>query len=117
MAGYLDERLAEGLAPATVRRELALISHVFTIARKEWRMESLSNPVELIHQPSVDDARNRRILSANVWTLQNDELVCEHLDELGSPATQARPNCHRLLDSQLKQACAAARSLACFALT
>ena len=82
MAGYRDERLAEGLAPATVRRELALISHVFTIARKEWRIESLSNPVELIRQPSVDDARDRRILSANVWTLQNDELVCEHLDEL-----------------------------------
>lgn len=82
MAGYRDERLAEGLAPATVRRELALISHVFTIARKEWRMESLSNPVELIRQPSVDDARDRRILSANVWTLQNNELVCEHLDEL-----------------------------------
>lgn len=82
MAGYRDERLAEGLAPATVRRELALISHVFTIARKEWRMESLSNPVELIRQPSVDDARDRRILSADVWTLQNDELVCEHLDEL-----------------------------------
>lgn len=82
MAGYRDERLAEGLAPATVRRELALISHVFTIARKEWRMESLSNPVELIRQPSVDDARDRRILSANVWTPQNGELVCEYLDEL-----------------------------------
>ncbi|MCQ4245111.1 integrase [Stutzerimonas decontaminans] len=82
LANYRDERLAEGLAPATVRRELALISHVFTIARKEWRMESLSNPVELIRQPSVDDARDRRILSADVWTLENDELVCEHLDEL-----------------------------------
>lgn len=57
MATYRDQRLAEGLAVATVRRELALISHVFTIARKEWRMESLSNPVELIRQPSVDDAR------------------------------------------------------------
>ena len=51
MANYRDERLDEGLAPATVRRELALISHVFTIARKEWRMESLGNPVEFIRQP------------------------------------------------------------------
>lgn len=82
MASYRDQRLAEGLAAATVRRELALISHVFTIARKEWRMESLSNPVELIRQPSVDDARDRRILSADVWMLRDDELVCEHLDEL-----------------------------------
>ena len=82
-ASYRDQRLADGLAAATVRRELALISHVFTIARKEWRMESLSNPVELIRQPSVDDARDRRILSANVWTLQSRELVCEYIDELG----------------------------------
>jgi integrase len=82
MATYRDLRLEEGLAPSTVRRELALISHVFTIARKEWRMESLSNPVELIRQPSVDDARERRILSADVWTRKDGKLVCEHLDEL-----------------------------------
>lgn len=82
MATYRDMRLEEGMAPSTVRRELALISHVFTIARKEWRMESLSNPVELIRQPSVDDARERRILSADVWTRKDGKLVCEHLDEL-----------------------------------
>lgn len=34
MANYRDTRLEEGLAPARVRRELALISHVFNIARK-----------------------------------------------------------------------------------
>jgi integrase len=89
-ASYRDQRLADGLAAATVRRELALISHVFTIARKEWRMESLSNPVELIRQPSVDDARDRRILSAIVWTLQSRELVCEYLDELEMIASHSR---------------------------
>lgn len=82
MASYRNQRLEEGLAPATVRRELALISHVFTIARKEWRMESLSNPVELIRQPSVSDARDRRIISRDVWLLEGDTLKCEHLDEL-----------------------------------
>ena len=90
MASYRDQRLAEGLAAATVRRELALISHVFTIARKEWRMESLSNPVELIRQPSVDDARDRRIMSANVWALRDGKLVCEHLDELEMICRHAR---------------------------
>ena len=82
MASYRDSRLEEGLAPATVRRELALISHVFTIARKEWRMESLTNPVELIRQPSVDDSRERRILSADVWTQKGGKLLYEHVDEL-----------------------------------
>lgn len=90
MASYRDQRLAEGLAAATVRRELALISHVFTIARKEWRMESLSNPVELIRQPSVDDARDRRILSTDVWTLRDGKLICEHLDELEMICRYAR---------------------------
>lgn len=90
MASYRDQRLAEGLAAATVRRELALISHVFTIARKAWRMESLSNPVELIRQPSVDDARDRRILSADVWTLRDGKLICEHLDELEMLCRHAR---------------------------
>ena len=82
MAVYRDMRLGQGLTPSTVRRELALISHVFTIARKEWRMESLSNPVELIRQPSVDDARERRVLSADVWTRKEGKLGCEHVDEL-----------------------------------
>ncbi|PYB97534.1 integrase [Pseudomonas koreensis] len=82
MATYRDTRLSEGMAASTVRRELALISHVFTIARKEWRMESLNNPVELIRQPSVDDARDRRIHSADIWTYQNGNLDCERVDEL-----------------------------------
>lgn len=59
-----------------------MISHVFTAARKEWCMESLSNPVELIRQPSVDDARERRILSADVWLRKDGKLLYEHLDEL-----------------------------------
>ncbi|MDR3412296.1 MAG: hypothetical protein P4L87_15360 [Formivibrio sp.] len=35
LANYRDERLACGYAPATVKRELALVSHLFNIARKE----------------------------------------------------------------------------------
>lgn len=53
-------------------------------------MESLSNPVELIRQPSVDDARDRRILSADVWTLRGGVLICEHLDELEMICRYAR---------------------------
>lgn len=46
---------------ATVLRRLAVLSHVFTIARKEWGMEGLLNPVELIRKPQVSNARTRRI--------------------------------------------------------
>ncbi|CAB3796918.1 hypothetical protein LMG28614_04471 [Paraburkholderia ultramafica] len=50
-------------SPATVVRRLAVISHLFTIARKEWGLESLSNPVELVRKPTVKNERTRRISS------------------------------------------------------
>jgi integrase len=59
-AKYRDERLAAGLAPATVRLDLALISHLFTIAVKEWDIP-LVNPVKNIRLPKVDNARERRL--------------------------------------------------------
>jgi len=51
--------------PATVLRRLAVLSHVFNIARKEWGMESLSNPVELVRKPQPKNARTRRIIASN----------------------------------------------------
>ncbi|MGZ7172300.1 site-specific integrase [Burkholderia gladioli] len=50
--------------PATVLRRLAVLSHVFNVARKEWGMKSLSNPVELIRKPQPNNARTRRIASS-----------------------------------------------------
>ena len=44
MAAYQDQR-RQSVGPTTVRLELALLSHLFTIARKEWGMEGLANPV------------------------------------------------------------------------
>lgn len=51
--------------PATVLRRLSLLSHVFNIARKEWGMESLSNPVELVRKPRPNNARTRRIAAVD----------------------------------------------------
>jgi integrase len=56
-----DTWLADGLAPATVLRRLARLSHLFNTARKEWGMESLSNPVELVRKPTPNNARTRRV--------------------------------------------------------
>ena len=72
MRAYRDERLAIGLKPATVRRELAILTHVFEIARKDWDMETLSNPVKLITKPAAADGRDRRVQSA-VMRLGNDD--------------------------------------------
>lgn len=65
--------------PATVLRRLAVLSHVFNIARKEWGMESLSNPVELVRKPQPNNARTRRIAASNapVGTPVGDEPESE----------------------------------------
>jgi len=60
VARIRDEWL-KAYRPATVLRRLAVVSHVFSIARKEWGMESLSNPVQLVRKPQPDNARTRRI--------------------------------------------------------
>jgi integrase len=60
IAKLRDEWLKD-YKPATVLRRLAVLSHVFNVARKEWGMESLSNPVELVRKPQPNNARTRRI--------------------------------------------------------
>lgn len=63
IAAWRDARTNEGYAANTVRIWLALLSHVYTIARKEWGMESLVNPVLSIRKPSlVGTARERRLV-------------------------------------------------------
>jgi len=62
LAGYRDGALATGQAPATVVRYLAVLSHVFTVATKEWGFH-LDNPVLKIKKPRVSNARARRPMS------------------------------------------------------
>ncbi len=61
MASYRDERMKAGYASNTIRLELAIISHLFEIARKEWGMEGLHNPVKSIRMPSPPAGRDRRL--------------------------------------------------------
>ena len=62
IAKLCDEWL-QTLKPATVLMRLQLLSHLFNIARKEWGMESLSNPLELVRKPQPNNARTRRIVA------------------------------------------------------
>lgn len=69
VAKLRDEWLKER-KPATVLRRLALLSHLFTIARQEWGMEALQNPVELVRKPQPNNARTRRL---SATTPRDDE--------------------------------------------
>lgn len=61
LAAYRDAQLARGLSPITVNNDLIVLSHLFTVARKEWRMESLGNPVGSIRRPKLPRPRTRRL--------------------------------------------------------
>ena len=61
VADFRDGRLAGGLANDTVRLELSLLSHVYTIAIKEGRIGLTYNPVANIRKPAPGAGRNRRL--------------------------------------------------------
>lgn len=76
VAGYRDKRLSEpvntklkensrviprNVGNNTVRLELALLSHLFTVAIQEWRIGLPQNPVANIRKPSPGPGRNRRL--------------------------------------------------------
>ncbi len=62
VAAFRDKRL-KTVGPSTIQKDLALLSHLFTIARTEWAME-VNNPVASIRKPAKPDGR-LRLLSKN----------------------------------------------------
>ncbi len=60
-ATFRDQKRAEGKAENTIRLDLALLSHLFNTARREWGMEGLTNPVLSIKMPSGSNQRSRRL--------------------------------------------------------
>lgn len=68
IAEYRDRRLASRsphtgrlISPSTVRLELALLSHVFSTAIREWQLGLPGNPVAQVKKPSAGEGRNRRL--------------------------------------------------------
>ncbi len=64
VADFRDRRIAEGRANDTVRLELAMLSHLYTTAIKEWRLGLIYNPVTNIRKPTPGVGRNRRLTAA-----------------------------------------------------
>lgn len=67
IADYRDSRLAERTRRGTltsnntVRLELALLSHLFTVAIQEWRIGLPFNPLANVRKPSPGAGRDRRL--------------------------------------------------------
>jgi integrase len=61
VAKFRDQRLADGKAANTVRLDLALLGHLYTVAMREWGVGLVYNPVRLIRKPTPGAARDRRL--------------------------------------------------------
>ena len=64
IAGYRDWRAAQKAGANTIRLELALLSHLFEVARKEWGLDHIINPVKLVRRLRLPRGRDRRLRSA-----------------------------------------------------
>ncbi len=69
LARFRDEGRAAGLSDATIRLDLMLISALYTVARKDWGMPTLRNPVAEMTLPSPSKKRERRVSPAEISTL------------------------------------------------
>ena len=61
IAKYRDKRLADGKSNNTVRRELALLSHLYNTAIREWGLGIVVNPVTNVRKPKPGKPRDRRL--------------------------------------------------------
>lgn len=64
IADWRNRRLKQ-VAAGSVRREMTLLSHCFTVAVNEWRWLS-SNPVSTVARPKAPPPRDRRITDAEI---------------------------------------------------
>lgn len=68
IAAWRDARLRQ-VAPGSVIREMNLLSNVFTVARKEWKLIKAS-PTKDVTRPKSPPGRDRRIMQAEI------EAIC-----------------------------------------
>lgn len=60
LAAWRDDELQAGKSGSTVRLNLAIISHLYTIAIKEWGIQGITNPCASLRMPKPGKARDRR---------------------------------------------------------
>lgn len=60
VAKFRDGLAGEGLAPATIVEHLAILSHLFSVASRDWGIH-VANPVKNVRKPAMANERNRRL--------------------------------------------------------
>jgi integrase len=61
LCNWRDDSIGRGISPNTIRLELAIVSHLYTVARAEWGFQSLENPTVALRIPKLPKGRTRRV--------------------------------------------------------
>ena len=72
LATWRNQMVANGFKANTIRLHLAVLSHLFTIARTEWGFENLKNPVLNLTKPKCIPKRVHRISDKDITLLINN---------------------------------------------
>lgn len=106
MAAYRDAELKEGKSTATVRLDLAVISHLYTVATKEWGIEGLTNPCRAIRMPKGSKERDRRPSPGELLALYKAATDLHHempiFIELAVETAMRRSELHELRRDQVR---------------
>lgn len=74
VAALRDQWKRAGLAPATIRRRLHTLSHVYTVARKEWNTPGLVSPTHDVSLDREPPGRERRVTDAELAAIRDASL-------------------------------------------
>ncbi|EHP39555.1 phage integrase site specific recombinase [Cupriavidus basilensis OR16] len=83
LARHKQARLKAGRGGNTIRLELAIISHLYTVARTDWGLDYLVNPVKTMRMPKLPKGRDRRLRGGEL------ERLLQHCKENGDKALAA----------------------------
>ena len=72
---YRDQRL-KAISPASLKRELVILSSVLNTAIKEWGINLQQNPVSMVSLPKVGNGRDRRLEFGEEKKLLSVSKVC-----------------------------------------
>lgn len=62
VADVIKDMESEGKSKNTIRLHLAVLSHLFKVAKTEWGMEAITNPCEAVRKPRLPQGRERRLV-------------------------------------------------------
>ncbi len=80
IATLRDDWRDDDLAPATIKRRMTTLKHVFTVARREWGMSGLANPAKDVTLEPENNARERRVSQDEI------EAICTDTESMELPS-------------------------------